>query len=163
MGRLTDYFNTINGGDSNPWQSNTDLPRAKKYECYFDGACEPYNPGGSLGGGIYIKAGDKEFFDSFYLPSDPENTNNIAEYMAFIRVVELLKDADDCKIDIYGDSNLVVCQMNRRWKIKDGAYKPYALRALMKISQLRQRNTINLKWIPRELNEIADTLSKDGI
>jgi len=129
------------------------------YNCYFDGACEPVNPGGAIGAGICIN----DTTDSFYLKPDPLNTNNMAEYMAFNRVLELLANKTDSVINIFGDSMLVVMQMNGKWGIKKGSYLNEALKSSKLFNELERNNKITLRWIPREQNEKADELSKNAI
>jgi ribonuclease HI len=135
----------------------------KTYKCYFDGACEPKNPGGKIGAGIYITDGVNEFADNIFIEANPKNTNNIAEYMAFIRVLELMKNKTDSTIEIFGDSMLVVNQMNGEWQIKNGAYKEYAFKAMPLLNNLRKKNGVVVKWIPREQNEKADHESMKAI
>ena len=138
----------------------------KSYKCFFDGCCggpKGPNPGGKIGAGVYITDGSNEFTDNIYVPANPENTNNIAEYMAFIRVLELMLDKSDCRIEIFGDSKLIVNQMNGAWKISGGAYMEYALKAMPLFSELQKNNEVTLIWIRRELNEKADEQSMKAI
>ena len=135
----------------------------KTYKCYFDGACEPKNPGGKIGAGIYITDGEKEYFNNTFIPALPENTNNIAEYTAFIMILECLKNKIDCKIEIFGDSMLVINQMNGEWQIKHGAYREYALKAKPLLEDLKKKNSVLIQWIPREQNEKADFQSMKAI
>jgi len=125
--------------------------------------CEPKNPGGKIGAGVYITDGEKEHSESIFKNADPKNTNNIAEYMAFIRILELMKNKTDCKIEIFGDSMLVVNQMNGEWQIKSGAYKKYAERASSLFYDFKKKNQVILKWISREENEKADFQSMKAI
>ena len=135
----------------------------KNYKCYFDGACEPTNPGGKIGAGIYITDGENEFSKNTFIPALPENTNNVAEYTAFMMVLECMKNKVDCKIEIFGDSMLVVNQMNGTWRLKAGAYMKYALIASVALSELKSKNEISITWIPREQNEKADYQSMKAI
>ena len=135
----------------------------KNYKCFFDGACEPNNPGGKIGAGVYITDGEHEFEDNIFVLAKKDNTNNIAEYMAFIKVLRIMNFKSNCKIEIYGDSMLVVNQMNGDWQIKKGAYKEYAIQAKEDLSILKQRNEVIIGWIPREQNEKADFQSMKAI
>jgi ribonuclease HI len=135
----------------------------KNYKCYFDGACEPKNPGGKMGMGIYITDGEKEFGSNTFVAAKPENTNNIAEYSAFIMILDLMKNKTGEQIDIFGDSMLVINQMNGEWQIKSGAYRESALRAKVLLTELKKKNNITIKWIPREQNEKADFQSMKAI
>jgi ribonuclease H / adenosylcobalamin/alpha-ribazole phosphatase len=92
-------------------------------------------------------------------PAAAENTCNIAEYRAFMMALKrLLRDGQQDEIvQLRGDSKLVVEQMSGRWRIKRGAYKPYALKAKLLVEQFSQ---LSIKWVPRERNVLADRLSK---
>ena len=80
------------------------------YAAYFDGACEPRNPNGNLGIGSFVL--DKErkmvFRHSKYISNrDMQiNSNNVAEYMALISVLEYFieNNLQDEKIIVCGDS-----------------------------------------------------------
>jgi len=130
------------------------------YVCYFDGACEPKNPGGNMGvGAVIFKDGIAIYEESVYYPAKNENSNNVAEYLAFIYLLEYLifNYLTDKKIVIYGDSNLVVRQMTGDWRIHEGWYVEYANEAKQLLANF---SNISLYWIPREENEFADKLSK---
>lgn len=91
-----------------------------------------------------------------------EMSNNVAEYAGFIAVLGWFAERDlfDADIRILGDSNLVIQQMFGRWRIKKGLYAPLAYRArelLAKFTKIRG------EWIPRDLNDIADKLSKAAL
>jgi len=148
-----------------------DLKRQKiektfHYSCYFDGACEPVNPCGNMGIGAYVVSkltGEELFSHSGYFPSNEDNSNNVAEYLALIKILEFLigKNLHREKknnIVIYGDSMLVIKQMRGRWGIKAGRYVPHAEKALGLLSKFKSRPYFD--WIPRDKNTIADDLSK---
>jgi ribonuclease HI len=130
---------------------------------YFDGSCEPKNPGGAMGiGAIIYEDGKTLYAYSYGVPAKKENSNNVAEYMAFEAVLGYiqLENISGEQIHIYGDSKLVVQQMNNKWKIKEGRYVEYANRCKELLRELKQTNKINVTWIPRERNSKADELSK---
>jgi ribonuclease HI len=135
----------------------------KNYKCYFDGATEPINPGGKMGMGVYITNGSECFESNNFIDAKPTNTNNMAEYSAFIMILELMKRKVDCKIEIFGDSMLVIKQMNGEWRIKHGAYRDYALKAKLLLDELKKKNNVIIAWIPREQNEKADYQSMKAI
>ncbi len=137
----------------------------KKVEAWFDGACEPTNPGGTASYGAIVHVDGKRVWDcseEFESPkgNEKKTTNNVAEYGGFLAVIVYLKDngLDEFDITIYGDSKMVIEQMKGTWKIKGGSYMPLAKRARAKLSQFKKRPT--LQWIPREENTLADKLSK---
>lgn len=130
-------------------------------EVWIDGACEPKNPGGNMGWGYYIEL-DGKFLHSGtgFKPAMSENTNNVAEYQALLDAMIWLyqNGHNEKKIDFYGDSKLVINQMNYEWGIKGGAYAPLAYRCRKALAFFKQAS---FEWIPREENEKADELSKE--
>ena len=133
----------------------------KKVVCYFDGCCEPRNPGGNMGYGAIVEIdGEQVLGHSGFDEAAPTNTNNISEYKALEVVLDFLIDNDLTKEDITikGDSQLAIRQMLGEYGMNSGGYVPYAQRCLLKISQLNKKP--KLQWIPREQNEKADELSK---
>lgn len=133
--------------------------------CYFDGCCEPVNPGGTASYGAVIFIDNNRIWESskIFHPQkgkEKETSNNVAEYSGFIAILDYLLENDLTKgvVKIYGDSKLVIEQMSGRWRIKQGFYVPLALEAQKKLVQFK--NWPFLQWIPREQNNIADELSK---
>lgn len=129
-------------------------------KCWFDGCCEPVNPGGHAAYGALIDTGSKQLKEGKYIGHGEGISNNVAEYSGIIRILEYLKEHNlqNEEIIIYGDSKLVIEQMKGKWKINQGAYVPYALKA-------RQIDVdfpnVTYIWIPREQNTVCDDLSKD--
>lgn len=134
------------------------------YVAYVDGMCEPVNPKGNMGIGAFILNPKREniFSYSKYIKSEElngETSNNIAEYMAVIAVLEffLNNNLQNEKIIVCGDSKLSIMQMNSTWNVNGGLYVPY----YQKAKELKKKFTnIQFQWVPREKNEIADNLSK---
>ena len=133
----------------------------KKIECYFDGSCEPKNPSGNMGIGALVKVdGVKVMEFSDFVPAKPQNTNNVAEYMGFEKIIDYLLENNlaNENVSIFGDSQLVIKQMNGEWRIKDGSYTTFAQRCSEKLSKFEKVPVI--QWIGRDLNTEADALSK---
>lgn len=130
---------------------------------YFDGCCEPINPGGTAGFGAAIfKEGAKLFETSGYIAASPQTSNNVAEYRAFIAVLDWLaaENLFHDEIMVHGDSKLVIEQMFGKWKIHGGLYAGMAREAKakrIKFSRMKGR------WIPREQNTFCDGLSKSHL
>ncbi|MGL4598666.1 MAG: ribonuclease HI family protein [Bacteroidia bacterium] len=131
-------------------------------EMYFDGSCEPNNPGGRMGMGTLIKKdGVHIFANTETVQADSGNTNNIAEYRALINGLGWLieNNMNHQRIAVYGDSKLVIMQMSNEWAAKAGRYLPYYKDAM----SLRSKFTkISFKWIPRKQNSEADQLSREA-
>lgn len=131
---------------------------------YFDGACEPKNPGGNMGVGATIRKNGVELFrHSRFIPAGPTNSNNVAEYMAMQAILQFTIDQGwtNTMMTIFGDSKLVIEQLFGTWRMKGGFYIPYANDCVKKLQHLKSRNmTITGIWIRREQNSYADELSK---
>lgn len=135
-------------------------PKESFFSAYFDGACEPFNPGGALGiGACIIYNGSKVYEYSQYIPMHPNNSNNVAEYLAFETLLDYFTKQCQTNVAIkfYGDSMLVVNQMKFLWRIKKGMYAEHAIRCREKLMRL---TCYSIDWIPREQNKKADELSK---
>lgn len=139
--------------------------RIKKYDftCYFDGACAPTNPNGHMGMGAIIisEHGEPLATLSHHVPAKEGNSNNVAEYQSFGWLVKKLNEIAEAgqSVLIMGDSKLVIMQMNGEWSIKGGMYVETAIRAKVEFQNLRDKCDVLLEWIPREQNEMADSLS----
>ena len=80
---------------------------------YFDGSIS--KEGVCVGVGIISP--DIEFkFYSFKIKF--EITNNVAKYEALLLGLNALKDLKEHRIDVYGDSYLVINQVNGRYQTK---------------------------------------------
>lgn len=132
-----------------------------KIIAHFDGACEPKNPGGHMGMGVFIADSEGNIILEYsdFIPSDKSNTNNLAEYLALKEALLFLSNDKykDAEIICKGDSAIAINQMNDLWKIKDGQYKPVALEC----KELKKLfSNIKFEHVRRNFNTIADNLSK---
>lgn len=125
---------------------------------YIDGSCEPANPGGTMGIGVWINDGEIAYCEKF--KPKQSNTNNMAEYLALNKLLEICKDKHGETIVVNSDSLLLVNQMNGLNRINRGAYKELALACRRLLYVLRTTNNVVINWIPREQNTLADGLSK---
>lgn len=131
----------------------------------FDGACEPFNPGGHMGWGIAVIDGETVLeVESGYQAAGPTTTNNVAEYlgvgMALRRAIAASR-AGEREIAIRGDSKLVIEQLMGRWRVRDGLYVPAMREAQALLEQLRTLGpTITIEWLPGSENVHADRASR---
>lgn len=134
----------------------------REIECYFDGVCEPKNPGGhgAYGTTINFNDGTPIFCEGKYIGSGKNVSNNVAEYMGFISILKFLQMYSKNDIHIRGDSNLVIQQMAGHWRIRKGIYLPYAFQAQ---KLFRKYKRTSLQWIPRGENDVCDKLAKDEL
>jgi ribonuclease HI len=128
-------------------------------EAWFDGVCEPRNPGGHAAFGALVKVdGAVVLSVGKYVGHGPTMSNNVAEYSGAIAVLEEIpKHRGVAKI--YGDSKLVVMQLTRQWAVHGGFYVPFYERARKLYEPLRVR--ASFFWISRDKNGECDRLSKD--
>lgn len=130
-------------------------------EVFFDGCCEPINPGGN-GGFAFVVKKNGETIHQAYGPCGKGQgmTNNVAEYCGIIEAMSWLKSQNiKEEITFHGDSQLVIQQISKNWKIKRGAYLEKAVQAISLSSYFKDPI---YEWIPREQNIEADVLSKIG-
>ena len=130
-------------------------------EVWFDGVCEPKNPGGYGAYGLYIKNSNSVLLEEGILVGQGKDmSNNVAEYSGFLRALRFFKGKNLHTEEIFvrGDSKLVIMQMFSFWRIKQGLYVKLALKAKEILEDFKK---INGQWIPREENEICDKLAKD--
>lgn len=80
-------------------------------------------------------------------------TNNEAEYIA---VIEALKHNKETNISIFSDSQLIVNQLNRAWKIKEPRMKKLA----EQVWKLCEGRNVKFTWIRREYNYAGIILDK---
>lgn len=132
---------------------------------WFDGACEPRNPGGVASCGWVIETHGVTLEEGHRVVANgPSATNNLAEYSALGLALKSLVESDAVKqehavsLSIYGDSKLVIEQINGRWQCK----QMHLIRLRDRCLELLEKLGIEWEatWIPREENERADALSR---
>jgi hypothetical protein len=84
-----------------------DLLEITPWALFFDGS----SCGNGGGVGILLISPRGEMFE-FAIPIQPTVTNNQAEYEALLRGLQYLKEARAVSVEIYGDSELVIKQLN---------------------------------------------------
>jgi len=140
---------------------------------YSDGGARG-NPG-PAGIGAIIKYEKKEEKISKYIG---EATNNQAEYRAVIEALKWvknhyppnqfkptsdvgLKGSEDLEIECFLDSELIVEQLNQRYKLKNEGLKPLFWQVRDLIIALGGK--VTFKYIPRQQNKEADRLVNKAI
>lgn len=92
-------------------------------------------------------------------------TNNSAEYQAFLHSVELLAETEFTtppqKVVWYLDSKLVVEQLNGRWKVKDSAIRAFWQQCQNALKSIAFPYEIH--HVPREENVEADALVNEAL
>ena len=131
--------------------------RDQIYYLYTDGGARG-NPGpAAIGGVITSKAG--KIYNTFSLAID-KTTNNQAEYRALIHGLELAKKNGYLSLRCYLDSELLVNQLNYKYKVKDR----HLAQLFAKVYTLKNSFTsLSFVQIPRERNKHADTLVNQAL
>lgn len=127
------------------------------WNAWFDGATKESNPGlRGIGGVLKGPAGERiEISEEI-----GEGTNNEAEYAALMAVLDAAVEAKVENLIVYGDSQLVVRQVNGEWFIKAKELVPMCKTVLELKDQI---TNVTIRWIPREENTEADALSKKAL
>ena len=126
---------------------------AEKVIVYTDGASRG-NPG-AASIGIHIIDVDKHDILK-HGECLPDTTNNVAEYTAVLRALEMCKANKVSSVIVRSDSELLVRQLQGQYKVKSpnliGLYKQVlALKSAFK--------QIEFEHVRREFNKIADELA----
>jgi ribonuclease HI len=135
----------------------------ESYVAWFDGACEPLNPGGTASFGVIVKGenGTVLLREHGVVGKGKAMSNNVAEYAGVLHILKYLSSRPPGRVTIHGDSNLVINQLSDRWRTKKGLYLSIATETKQMLAYLRGLGwQINFCWIPREQNEECDALSK---
>ena len=124
------------------------------YECHFDGSAKP-NPGEMTIGGV-IKDSEGNVVEQYTKPLG-YGTNNQAEYLSLIYLLEIAGKYFPDRLIIKGDSALVINQVTGKWKVKDIKIKPLCTTAQQLIELYPDVSLIHVK---RNLNSEADSLTR---
>ncbi|MBI2996100.1 MAG: ribonuclease HI family protein [Candidatus Melainabacteria bacterium] len=87
-------------------------------------------------------------------------TNNFAEYTALIRALETSLNKGFDTIEVRSDSELVVNQINKRYKVKDADIKELFDKAN---SLIEKFHSFKIIYVPREENLRADKLANKAL
>lgn len=130
-------------------------------EVYFDGLCQPINPGGISCYAFIVKSDGRIIYCDYGIAGEPfsdDSTNNVAEYTALAKALQwlLAHNYGTKKIEIKSDSQLVVNQLKGDYRVKARRIMPLYKEVLFLKSKFQD---IQIKWIPRDKNREADKLT----
>jgi ribonuclease HI len=129
-------------------------------EVFFDGLCQPINPGGIACYAFVVRRGDKIVHSEYGLAATPfskDSTNNVAEYTALVKSLEWLSSNKvNEPVRIRSDSRLVVSQMNGEFKVKSKRIIPLHEKAVELKNSFPE---LEIAWVPRQENREADALT----
>ncbi len=87
-------------------------------------------------------------------------TNNVAEYRALLRGIELAREHGASELEIYGDSELVVKQVRGEYRVKDAGLKPLHAEARAALAAI---DAWSFDHVRRENNAHADELVNEAL
>jgi len=127
------------------------------YVAHVDGASRG-NPGPSSYA-VIIRSSDGQIVFQLgkYLG---RTTNNVAEYYALITALDYAVAHNIRQLRVRSDSELLVRQMQGRYKVKSAVLKPLYERARKLASAL---SYFHIEHVPRELNSDADSLANAAL
>lgn len=126
---------------------------------------QTYTDGGSRGNpgpaaiGVVIK-NEKGKNISTFKEYIGETTNNQAEYKALAKALEIAKEEDVDEVLCYLDSELVVKQMKREYKVKDAELSQLFV---LVCDLATQFSKVTYKHVRREFNKEADALVNEAL
>ena len=136
-----------------PTRNNMEQPT---YQMYFDGGSRG-NPGPGGCGYCILKNNHVVFEGKTGLGVC---TNNYAEYKGLQHGISLAIEKDIKRLDIFGDSLLIINQMNRKWECRHKGLKLIFDDVNV---MLRSFDSITFHHVPRGKNTIADSLANDAM
>jgi len=87
-------------------------------------------------------------------------TNNVAEYRALLRGIELAREHGADEVEVFGDSELVVKQVRGEYRVKDAGLKRLHAEARAALAGF---GSWKLNHVRRELNARADALVNEAL
>ncbi|CAN6678874.1 unnamed protein product [Malus baccata var. baccata] len=112
----------------------------------------------AAGAGIVIINPQGVYHYYSFLLDYQENTNNRAEYEALIIGLEILMDLGAAKVEIFGDSELVINQLNGEFKCRHITMAGYYMAATQLLSFWESEISVN--HIPRGSNLAANEMAQ---
>ncbi|CAN6678906.1 unnamed protein product [Malus baccata var. baccata] len=124
------------------------------WKLYFDGSYTQK----AAGAGIMIINPQGVYHYYSFLLDYQENTNNRAEYEALIIGLEILMDLGATEVEIFGDSELVINQLNGEFKCRHITMAGYYMVATQLLSLWESEISVN--HIPRGSNLAANEMAQ---
>lgn len=121
---------------------------------YTDGGARG-NPGPAAWAVVLKRSGEPDLEEMGFLG---DTTNNVAEYTALLRALELAQAHAGKRLLIHSDSELMVRQMTGVYKVKHPGLLPLFQQASKLVAGFEK---VTFKHIRRELNQRADELCNE--
>jgi ribonuclease HI len=110
--------------------------------------------------GIQIKGEDKKTVLKQHSEYVGKTTNNVAEYLAVLKSLDIAKKFTNQNVFVYSDSELLVRQLNGMYKVKNKNLKEL-FDQVQKLQNSFQK--VVFTHIRREYNVIADQLANSAL
>ncbi|MFC4552955.1 MULTISPECIES: ribonuclease HI [Halorussus] len=123
---------------------------------YFDGGSRG-NPGPAAVGWVIVTSDGIAAEGSETIG---RATNNQAEYEALVRALRAARDYGFDSLDVKGDSELIVKQVNGAWNTNDPDLRELRVTARELLTNFDEWT---LQHVPREINERADKLVNEAL
>ncbi|XP_019176554.1 PREDICTED: uncharacterized protein LOC109171913 [Ipomoea nil] len=141
------------------WELSDDLPDEDVFvievlppwKMYFNGASHREGAGAGV---VFVTPEGEVLPYSFTLTE--QCSNNAAEYQALILGLEIAADMKQLRINIYGDSKLIINQVLGLYEVKKAELVPYNNYAKILMQWL---GDITIEHVPRKENKQADALA----
>jgi ribonuclease HI len=132
-------------------------PTQSMHQMYFDGGAVP-NPGECAGAFvIYDPNGKQVICGGTYISN---GTNNEGEYNGLLSGLKACVDFGVSSVHIRGDSNLVVQQVSKKWKVNKDNLQVLHKNVLELVSKIEN---VSIEHVLRNKNKVADQLSDETI
>jgi ribonuclease HI len=109
--------------------------------------------------GVVLRNGDGEVMEE-HSERIGRATNNVAEYRALLRGIELAAEQGAEAVDLLGDSELIVRQVEGRYKVKDATLRELHAEVA---AALRGFDSWTIRHVRREQNAEADRLVNEAL
>lgn len=132
-------------------------------QLYFDGGFHREQRLAGLGAVIYFTQTNQHYRIRLNQQADYLTSNNEAEYAALLFAIEQLEElgAHHQAIEIFGDSQVVIHEMNGEWAISENVLASWADKIDLKLQKLGL--TATYTYIDRKINEEADRLASQAL
>ena len=127
------------------------------HSLYFDGASRG-NPGPAGAGGVIYDAQQK-IVDTYAINLGV-TTNNVAEYGGLLAGLNRCHKLNIKELQVYGDSKLVINQVNGKWKVRNEKLKSI-YEQVKKVQPFF--TTISFEHVYRKDNKEADKMANAGV
>jgi ribonuclease HI len=123
---------------------------------YADGGARG-NPGPAGAGAVIMQNGKITARISKFLGVQ---TNNVAEYTALILALKKAHQLGLSGIEVRLDSELIVKQMQGKYKVKNAGLKPLFVEV---VNLSKKFTSFHITHVPREENSMADSLANEAM